>query len=114
MIVQSLTAADFHRIVRGRDVFRQRIGVSHGFLPRADGIHIFPIVHAPNRLGAKLPEVEFQSGRLEITTPFRQKVFQVLTISWLELVVEHIVFALMPHEAFNPVRHFLPVQFGQR
>ena len=113
VIMQSLPAANFHRIMRGGDVFRQRIRVGDGFLPRPDGIHIGAIVHAPNRLGAKLANVKFQVGRLEVATPAGQKVLQVLAIVRLELLAEHIVLALMPHETFDPVSHFPPVQFGQ-
>ena len=51
---------------------------------------------------------------LQIAAPAGQEVRQVLSVVRHVLLVEHVVLALMPHEAFDAVGDLLLVEFGQR
>ena len=77
-------------------------------------MHVVAIVHAPNRVRAQLADIELEVRRVEIPTPARDEVLQVLAVVRFEILVEHVVLALMPHEAFESVGHLLSIQFGER
>ena len=77
-------------------------------------VHVVAVVHAPDGFGAKLADVKREVRRLEITTPARDEVLQILTVFRLEVLAEHVVLPLVPHEAFELVGYFPSVQFGER
>ena len=80
VIMQSNAAADFDTDVRRGDVLRLTVGIGDGFLAFADGIHTRSQIHAPDRLRAKLSNVELQVGGLEIAAPAGQEIRQVRSI----------------------------------
>ena len=60
VVVQPDRVTDLHAHVRRRNVFRQRIDLRDSALSPTDGVHPWPQIHSPYRLGAKFADVKFQ------------------------------------------------------
>jgi len=114
VVVQADAAADLDADVRVGHVLRQRVRVGRRALPDADLVHSRPQVHAPDRLGAQLADVEPQLRRAEVLPPTGHVGQQVVPVGCAVGVVEHVVLALVPHEALEPPAHALLVERLQR
>ena len=114
VVMQAAIATNFDRIMRGRNVFRLWIRFRDNLLACSNGVHVLAIVHAPDRLGAKLADVEPQIRSLQVAPPTGEKVSQIRAIFRFEILAEHVILALMPHEAFDAIRFLHSIQLRQR
>lgn len=103
MIVQASPATDFDADVRGRHEVDQWIGIDNLTLPEADRIHVRSVVHPPNGLRAKFADEELEIRGAEIAPPPRDEVLEVLAVAVPVFRHEHVVLALMPQEALDPI-----------
>ena len=114
MIMKAHASADLHSHLRSGYVFGPWINPGYRALAKADGVHARPQIHAPNRLGTEFADVKLQLGCTQIAPPFCEEVLQVHAIAGHIIFFEHVVLALMPHEAFDTVFDPAFVEIGQR
>ena len=113
VVVQSGILVDLDGVLRGVNVLGVGVFSGDGLLGGSDGVHVFAVVHSPDRFGAELADIEVEFGQVEVTSPAGEEVFEVLGVGGLEFAAEHVIFALVPHEAFDAVTNSLSVEIGE-
>ncbi|MFM1941619.1 MAG: hypothetical protein RI897_601 [Verrucomicrobiota bacterium] len=114
VIMESDAATDLDSDVGSWDIVGERVCVRDRFLTEADGVHAWAEVHAPDGFGAEFSDVEPEVGSVEVTSPGGDEISQVGSVVFHVALLEHVVFALVPHEAFEAVRNALAVEIGER
>ena len=114
VIVRLSAPHDLERQMRRRHPTQQRIGLQHLLLLLTQDAEVAAVIHAPDPLLADLGDVPLQFRSLQVCSQPRDELRQSVGILLVEIAVEHVVLALMPHDRFEPIANTALVQLGER